>query len=187
MQHSAFRARRKLLVASIGVAAAAIGAGVVATRGGNDDGGLRFASLAEARDEIRRLVHARTVTSLTAWNWAQTLTHCAQSIEYSMTGFPQMKPALFQRTVGAAAIGVFAWRGRMTHDLAEPIPGAPALDAAAPAAAASERLEASMQAFLQWRGPLRPHFAYGDLAKPEYERAHAMHVANHLSAFRPEA
>jgi hypothetical protein len=41
-----------------------------------------------------------------------------------------------------------------------------------------------MQAFLKWTGPLRPHFAYGELAKPEYELAHAMHLANHLSAFR---
>ena len=34
-----------------------------------------------------------------------------------------------------------------------------------------------------WQGPLRPHFAYGKLSKPEFERAHAMHLANHFSAF----
>jgi hypothetical protein len=75
----------------------------------------------------------------------------------------------------------------MTHDLGEPIPGAPALDAAAAASPAMERLEASMRDFLRWTGPLRPHFAYGALTKPEYERAHALHLANHLSAFRIEA
>jgi hypothetical protein len=43
---------------------------------------------------------------------------------------------------------------------------------------------ATMQAFAGWSGPLRPHFAYGDLDKPAYEHAHAMHIANHLSGFR---
>jgi len=188
MPHPAVRRRRRLVLGAIGVGAAAIGVGFAASRGSaGADRGLRFASLADARDELTRLAQARSLVSAAAWNWAQTLTHCAQSIEYSMSGFPEMKPALFQRTVGTAAISVFAWRGRMTHDLGEPIPGAPPLVASAPAAAAIERLLASMQAFIQWPGTLRPHFAYGELAKPEYERAHAMHLANHLSAFRADA
>ena len=45
----------------------------------------------------------------------------------SLDGFPQPKSAAFQRTVGAAAFTVFQWRGKMTHGLDEPIPGAPAL------------------------------------------------------------
>ena len=175
--------RRKLVLASIGIGTAAIAAGLATSRPSSERE-LRFASLADAQDELGRLGRAKTLASLGAWSWAQTLHHCAQSIEYSMSGYPQMKPALFQRTVGAAALAVFAWRGRMTHDLAEPIPGAPSLAADAAAGVAMERLQASMQAFLRWPGPLRPHFAYGDLAKPEYERAHAMHLANHLSAFR---
>jgi hypothetical protein len=188
MQHPLSARRRKLVLASIGVAAAAIGAGFVAGgRSADGDRALRFGSLADAREELERLRQAKTLASATAWSWAQTLTHCAQSIEYSMSGFPQMKPALFQHTLGAAAISVFAWRGRMTHDLAEPIPGAPALDRAATAGPAIERLEASMRNFLQWPGPLRPHFAYGALTRPEYEKAHALHLANHLSAFRIEA
>ena len=180
--------RRKLVIVSIGVAGAAIGAGLVARRAGaGDDRALRFASLDDARDELDRLARAPRLASATSWGWARTVTHCAQSIEYSMSGFPQAKSALFQRTVGTAAIQVFAWRGRMTHDLAEPIPGAPALDEKAAPGPALERLRASMRAFVQWPGPLRPHFAYGELAKAEYERAHAMHRANHFSAFRAEA
>ena len=188
MEHGRSARRRKLVLVSIGVGAAAVGAGFLATgRSANGDRGLRFGSLADARSELERLRQARTLASTTAWSWAQTLTHCAQSIEYSMTGFPQMKAALFQHTVGTAAISVFAWRGRMTHDLSEPIPGAPALDATATAGPALERLEASMHAFLGWTGPLRPHFAYGALTRPQYEQAHALHLANHLSAFRIEA
>jgi len=188
MEHPRSARRRKLVLASMGVAAAAVGAGFLASgRSASGGRGLRFGSLADARSELERLRQARTLASTTAWNWAQTLTHCAQSIEYSMTGFPQLKPALFQHTIGAAAISVFAWRGRMTHDLSEPIPGAPALAAMAAAAPALERLEASIRAFVQWPGPLRPHFAYGALTRAQYEQAHALHLANHLSAFRIEA
>lgn len=98
-----------------------------------------------------------------------------------------MKPLLFRRTVGPAAFQAFAWRGRMSHDLAEPIPGAPALDAGLEAADATARLQAALQAFRQATGPLRPHFAYGALDKADYELAHAMHLANHFSAFIPRA
>ena len=150
----------------------------------NDDRQLQFPSLAAAEEELARLAQAKQLASGATWSWAQTLAHCTQSIEYSMTGFPQSKSALFQRTVGAAAIGVFAWRGRMTHDLADPIPGAPALDAQLDPAQALERLRASIAAFRIWSGPLQPHFAYGALDKKAFELAHAMHIANHLSAFR---
>ena len=150
----------------------------------NDDRQLQFPSLAAAEEELARLAQAKRLASGATRSWAQTLAHCAQSIEYSMTGFPQSKSALFQRTVGAAAIGVFAWRGRMTHDLADPIPGAPALDAQLDPAQALERLRASILSFRNWSGPLQPHFAYGALDKKAFELAHAMHIANHLSAFR---
>lgn len=146
---------------------------------------LVLATLGDAMREVERLSAApvRPLDPATAWNWQQTLEHCAQSIEYSMTGFPLMKPVLFQRTVGAAAFAVFSWRGRMSHDLAEPIPGAPAIDRAADQARALARLQAAVAAFATWSGPLQPHFAYGPLDKAAYERAHALHIANHLTAF----
>ncbi len=156
--------------------------------GSSDDSrDLRFASLDEALNELGQLTQGGEPVSHATWNWAQTLTHCAQSIEFSLTGFPQPKSALFQNTVGAAAFAVFAWRGRMSHDLAEPIPGAPSLDDATDRVVAEARLRAAVQSFLQWQGELKPHFAYGDLTKAEYELAHAMHLANHLSFFHAPA
>jgi hypothetical protein len=144
---------------------------------------LQFATLAAAEPELTRLAQAAALSSAAGWGWAQTLLHCAQSIEYSMTGFPQAKPKLFQRTVGALALTVFSGRGRMSHDLAAPIPGAPAVPAGAEPALALVRLRRAMQEFEQWSGPLQPHFAYGALAKSAYAQAHAMHLADHLSAF----
>lgn len=148
---------------------------------------LQFSSLAAADEELARLRQAKEMISDTAWTWAQTLWHCAQSIEYSMTGFPQSKSKLFQRTVGSVALGIFARRGRMSHDLAAPIPGAPAIDADVEPSQALDRLRRSILEFRQWSKPLQPHFAYGALDKGKYELAHAMHLANHLSAFHAKA
>ena len=171
-----------MLVAGAGVAA---GGGYLAYRAG-EGRQLVFVVLGEAMQEVERLSAAgvRALEPATAWNWSQTLVHCAQSIEYSLSGFPAPRSALFQNTLGAAAFHVFALRGRMNHNLAEPIPGAPALDAAVPdASAALARLRQAVQGFAIHAGPLHPHFAYGPLSKAQYEQAHAMHLANHLSAF----
>lgn len=178
-------ARRALLIAATGAATTLVAGSMAGCQANaKDDRQLRFPSLAAAEEELARLSQAKELASSAAWSWAQTLAHCAQSIEFSMSGFPQSKSALFQRTVGSAALGVFSWRGRMTHDLAEPIPGAPALEAAADPVQALARLRSAILAFRAWSGPLRPHFAYGALDKKDYELAHAMHLANHLSAFR---
>ncbi|MDD3786906.1 MAG: DUF1569 domain-containing protein [Hydrogenophaga sp.] len=90
---------------------------------------LSLLTLDAAEKEIAFLAQSGAPRSNAVWSWAQTLEHCAQSIEYSMSGYPQSRSSLFQRTVGSAALDFFAWRGRMTHDLSEPIPGAPSLTA----------------------------------------------------------
>ncbi|MRD48250.1 DUF1569 domain-containing protein [Caenimonas koreensis DSM 17982] len=146
--------------------------------------GLRFSSLAAAQDAVTKLAANGIPKSDTAFSWAQTLNHLAQSIEYSMTGFPESKSRLFQKTAGAAAFQVFAWRGQMTHSLSEPIPGAPALDRGSDPKQGMERLVAAIAAFRNWPGGLKPHFAYGELDKASYELAHAMHIANHVSEFK---
>ena len=177
--------RRSFVVSAAGASAALAAATTLGCQGNAmDDRRLQFASLGEAINELARLAQARELESGVTWSWAQTLIHCAQSIEYSMTGFPLAKSELFQRTVGVVAYRVFAWRGRMTHDLAEPIPGAPLLAAENDVAVALARLRGAARKFDQWTGPLQPHFAYGTLSKPEFELAHAMHLANHFSVFR---
>lgn len=175
--------RRQFLQATAFTGIALMAPGALASTG-NSDRELQFVSLDEALAELAQLAGSGEPVSHTTWNWAKTLTHCAQSIEFSMTGFPESKSALFQNTVGAAAYNVFAWRGRMTHDLAEPIPGAPALDDATDIPTAETRLRAAIEQFRQWQGEFKPHFAYGELSKAQYELAHAMHLANHFSFFR---
>ena len=116
------------------------------------------------------------------WDLAQMYTHCAQSIEYSMTGYPEHKPGAYKKTVGALAFSLFSARGRMSHGLAEPIPGAPPLAPGADPAAALERLRRALVDFGRYQGELAPHFVYGSLSKAEYERAHALHLRNHAEA-----
>jgi len=136
-----------------------------------------------AQEAVLELLFTPKVVEGNAWNLSQVMQHLAQSIEYSMQGFPALKGAWFRSSVGSAAFAVFNARGQMSHSLDEPIPGAPALDASQALKISVQRLLDAMDAFAQFNGTLRPHFAYGELTKPQYERAHLMHLANHWTQF----
>jgi hypothetical protein len=85
-----------------------------------------FTSWPQAREAVRGLLlDAKTVEG-NPWNLSQVLQHLAQSVEFSMRGFPALKGAWFRSTLGSAAFAVFNARGAMSHTLDEPIPGAPA-------------------------------------------------------------
>jgi hypothetical protein len=142
-----------------------------------------FSTWKDAQQSVLDLLFVPKVVQGSPWNLSQVLQHLAQSIEFSMQGFPALKGAWFRSSVGSAAFAVFNARGTMSHDLAEPIPGAPALDAAQALKVSVQRLLDAMEAFAQFNGTLRPHFAYGELTKPQYERAHLMHLANHWTQF----
>ena len=87
-----------------------------------------------------------------AWTLPQVLVHLAQSVEFSIAGFPEMKSAIFRATLGRAAFAVFDARGAMSHPLDQPIPGAPALAGEQDLPAARLRLVAAMQAFQSHTG-----------------------------------
>ena len=109
----------------------------------------------------------------------RALAHCAQSIEYSLAGFPQAKPAWFQKTIGRLALKKFLRQGYMRHNLTAPVPGAPEL----PETSFTDglaRLGSAIAQFRAHQGPLAPHFAYGPVERAAYEQVHAMHIADHL-------
>jgi hypothetical protein len=161
----AMRRRAVLIVAALPLAAC--GVAEVST----------FPTLAAARSAIAAL-GARD-RSDGAWSLPKVLNHLAQSVEYSVDGYPELKSALFRNAVGRTAFAVFEARGKMGHSLSEPIPGAPALEEQGALEPAKARLLAALQRFEAHEGPLAPHFAYGVLDKPQYLRAHLMHLANH--------
>ena len=117
----------------------------------------RFGSTGAAFETLAQLKTAAPHMT-GAWDLPHVLHHVAQSIEYSISGFPAPKPAWFRATLGSYAFALFNTSGRMTHSLSEPIPGA---------------------ADIAQGQPLAPHFAYGTLDKATYARAHLMHLANH--------
>lgn len=114
-----------------------------------------------------------------AWNLSQTLQHCAQTVEYSVTGYPRLRPALYRATVGAIAKRVFLARGAMRHPLGAEIDGAPPLDPDLPVPAALDRLAAAVTAFAA-HGEPAPHPAYGRCTHDEMAALHGMHLAEHL-------
>ena len=138
----------------------------------------RFASIADALKTLE-LLRSEAPRMSGAWDLPHVLHHTAQSIEYSINGFPEPKPAWFRATLGSYAFALFNARGQMTHSLSEPIPGAPDIAQGQPLAPAIDHAVAALQAFERYAGPLAPHFAYGTLTKPDYARAHLMHLANH--------
>jgi hypothetical protein len=140
-------------------------------------------SLSDALRWLDKLDKASKLTMTGKWPVVAVLEHLSQSIEMSLDGFPQPKPALFQNTVGSAAFAFFKWRGQMSHGLDEPIPGAAALTMQGDWHPAAERLRAAISRFNGHTAALKPHFAYGALSKADFALAHAFHIANHQDEF----
>lgn len=110
--------------------------------------------------------------------WA--LAHCAQSVEYSLTGFPTRRGWLVRTLIGPRVLRRFIARGAMQHDTQAPIPGAAPIDPATSFTDGLARLRKALAAFAAHAGPLAPHFAYGAWSRTECEAAHALHLADHL-------
>jgi hypothetical protein len=170
--------RRQFMKSSIAVGGSivCVGGGGYFFIDGTDKDDLKIASalkkLALLSDKI--LVHTGE------WAPAKIFTHCAKSVEYSMSKFPEHKSNFFKHTIGKLAFSLFSSKGKMTHSLREPIPGSPSIDSTLDTAEALDHLKKSLTDFEQYEGKLAPHFAYGELTKSEYEIAHVMHLYNHL-------
>lgn len=143
-----------------------------------------FTSLKDARQRVLNLGFGEPKLQHESWSLSQLLQHLAQSVEYSMAGYPEMKNAVFRALIGNTAFAVFNARGAMSHSLSEPIPGAPALNPNTLVKDSMHRLIDALAAFEAWTGPLKPHFAYGALDKEQYTRAHLMHLANHWTQIK---
>ena len=173
--------RRSLRQLGAGIATATLAAPVVVSV--LHPGALSVESFGSVSSALRTLEQLKTQTPRMAgaWDLPHVLHHVAQSIEFSLTAFPQPKPAWFQATLGSYAFALFNARGQMSHRLDEPIPGAPGISEGQPLAPALDHAVAALQAFDRHTGALAPHFAYGALDRSAYTRAHLMHLANHWS------
>lgn len=141
---------------------------------------LAAATLAELRGSLAALDADRLV-SRGAMPPAVALGHCAQSIEYSLAGYPRLKPWPVRRLIGPRLLAGFRRDGRMRHDLAAPVPGAPR-PPADDAPAALRGLLAAIDAFAAHAGPWPEHLAFGRMDRAAYADAHRLHILNHFEA-----
>jgi hypothetical protein len=145
-----------------------------------------IASIGEMQERLTALKSGKLI-SQSGWAPYKVFVHLAQSIEYSMTGYPEMKSEAFQQTAGKAAFFVFSTAGAMRHNLSEPIPGAPAISDNDDVNGAIDSVIAALQKFENYQGEIKPHFAYGSLSKADFANAHVMHIENHLKLIQSQA
>jgi len=123
---------------------------------------------------------SEVLASGSVWNLSQTVQHCAQTVVYSVIGYPRLKLALFRATVGGLAKRLFLIRGAMKHPLGAEIDGAPPLDPELPVSEAFAGLTEAVALFIAHTGTPARHPAYGRCTHAQFGRLHAMHLAEHL-------
>lgn len=173
--------RQFLQYLTLGGTVAGIGAGYAWLNAGHDHTQLSIAATLQTLERLS----SGDIEKTGAWNPHQVFNHCAQSVEFSMSGFPQSKSPVFQHTAGRLAFSVFSAKGEMSHPLDEVIPGAPDLAVEGDATLALQRLATALREFESFEGTLKPHFAFGQLNKADYALAHVLHINNHLQEFQP--
>jgi len=115
-----------------------------------------------------------------SYTFSETVQHAAQSIGYSMTGYPRLAPASLRVTVGRAVKHLFLNRGAMRHNLSAPVSGAPDLDPAMPDLAAIAVLRAAVARLAAFDGALQPHPTYGRCSKEQVASLQTLHLREHL-------
>lgn len=71
-------------------------------------------SLAEVEKTLLRLKRAGDIKTPN-WSVTEICLHCAQTVDYAMTGYPQLKPAWIRATIGKLAIRRFLRQGYMSR------------------------------------------------------------------------
>ncbi len=169
--------RRTFLISTAGTGVLAV-AGITAWHMmPNNASDLSIGSLVKRLQAMQN----QQVNFASPWNSFQKFTHMAQSVEYSMTGYPVHKSELFKSLVGKTAFSAFSSKGYMKHNLSEAIPGAPELVTDGLARDAIQRLIDALVAFENYSGQLADHFAYGPLDKKQYALAHVLHANDHFT------
>ena len=114
------------------------------------------------------------------YTFSQTVQHAAQSIGYSMTGYPRLAPVSLRVTVGRAVKHLFLRRGAMRHNLSAPVSGAPDLDPGLRDLAAIAVLRATVSRLAGFDGALQPHPTYGRCTKEQVASLQTLHLREHL-------
>ncbi len=115
------------------------------------------------------------------WSLYKIIVHCTQTIEYSMIGYPKQKNIIIQYTVGKMAISHFLKKGKMSHNLKAPVPGAPSIQENGNVSQAIEHLINTIDSFNAFDQKLKPHLLFGKLTKNQYDKYFTLHIKDHFS------
>lgn len=138
---------------------------------------LRFRNLDEAVMELEMLGKGKVETK-ELWSYYQILTHCADLIENSMTSYPRVLPFIIRKTIGKFIFVKMLRDGYMKPG--NPNPSAPKKHEEGDEKAAHFRLKSVIEKFKRYDGPFANHPIFDVRNKEEWEKLHAMHIANHL-------
>jgi len=142
-------------------------------------------SVDEAIARLRQIASAPNIETTGPWSLHQIMVHCRQSVEYSLDGYPKLRPALLRRTVGGWVGQRFLRRARLGHRTDATIPGAPEVERIGDGRRAVTGLIAALERFIAAdSSATKPHFIFGRLSKDEFERLHVLHIAEHLAEIR---
>ncbi len=172
--------RKSFLRLTAGVALAA-SVGGLTTGCGARGRNLKFSTLDQVLAELALLEANAPVALQQPWSLYKILNHAAQSMEYSMTGYPLMDPPSRQK-LARLVFNFFRSQGFMNHSLDAPVPGAPEIPEDGALEDGYLRLRNAISDFRAFTGELHPHFSYGQLTREEWEIAHSMHCADHFSS-----
>lgn len=117
----------------------------------------------------------------TDWSMYHTLVHCAETIEYSMNGYPEMKPAFLRATVGKLAIKKFLRQGYMKHSLVADVAGGRKIKEDGSFEEGKNILLSMIDEFLNYKGKFAPHLLFGNLSREEYDQYFVLHIQDHFS------
>ncbi|EFU74787.1 DUF1569 domain-containing protein [Enterococcus italicus] len=146
----------------------------------------QFASLDEALNILEQLKENESVCTKN-WSVYEICLHCAQTIDYSMTGYPEMKPKLIRQTIGKKVVKKFLTDKKMSHNLQAPVAGgAPIAHDGLPIDGIQALIDATHR-FQAWDGELQEHGVFGELSKEEYATYFALHIADHFQEIKADS
>lgn len=140
---------------------------------------MKLISLEQALELLNSLKE-EDMSELSEWSPYKIFVHCSKTIEYSMTGYPILKPTFIRNTVGKIAFHKFMKQGFMKHSLVADVPGSPPIEVEGTFQEGKEMLIHSIEKFMNYKGNLWMHLLFGKLSKEQYDKYFAMHIADHL-------
>lgn len=138
-----------------------------------------ISSLSQAR-EIVANTNLDMILEKEEWSGYKTLVHCAKTIQYSMTGYPVLKPYFIRITIGKIVIHKFLKQGYMKHSLSADVMGSPPVEDNGTTESGKIILLEAIDKFLAYQETLHPHLLFGKINKKQYDNYFALHIGDHL-------